>query len=130
VTYWIFVVAVLVFGFVTGFSIGAFIMPVGLALLILGLVRHRRRLFWPILLAVVGFQVGYVLFVPLSCTATGTLGQPSVELVCNSVLGGEFRAAGIVDPPRTMAIVAGVLAAGGSAVLAYAAVVVVARQSD
>jgi hypothetical protein len=40
VGYWFFSLAVLFLGFVTGLSIGAFILPIGVVLIVLGPVRH------------------------------------------------------------------------------------------
>lgn len=70
-SYWHFSLTVVLVGFVTGFSIGVFILPIGVSLLALGPLRDWAKVYWPLLMAVVGFVVGYMLFVPLTCTATG-----------------------------------------------------------
>ena len=41
--YWFLSLAVLVLGFLTGFSIGAFILPIGVALVVLGPFDIDRR---------------------------------------------------------------------------------------
>jgi hypothetical protein len=114
-------VAVLVAGVLTGFSIGAFIAPIGIAMLVLGPVRRRRRVFWPSLVAVIGFELGYLLFVPLTCTTTATIPGGAGETVCTSILGPTFRTPGVGNPPADLALVAGwivALAAGAVALLA------------
>lgn len=85
--YWTLTTLLIVFGFITGFSIGAPFFILGLVLAVLGPVRHYRRVFWPAVSAVVAATVGYVLFAPLSCTASGVVGG-ALTTVCSSILGG------------------------------------------
>ena len=105
--YWGFCAAVLVFAFLTGFSIGPLIFPIGVALVVLGPFRAHPRVFWPPLLAVVGFVVGYALFVPMVCTTTSGLAGDTEESVCSSILGPEYRTTGLPDPPNDLAVLAG-----------------------
>ncbi len=109
--YWFFSLAVLLLGFLTGFSIGMFILPIGLALVVLGPVRHRPKVYWPVLMAVVGFVVGYLLFVPLTCTATTAIPGDDGATVCQSILGPEYRSVGVGKPPTDLARLAGAIAA-------------------
>jgi len=111
VGYWIFSLAVLFLGFLTGFSIGVFILPIGLALVVLGPVRHRPKVYWPLLMAVVGFVIGYLLFVPLTCTATTTIPGGDGTTVCQSILGPGYRSMGVTEPPTDLARLAGIIAA-------------------
>ena len=106
--YWLFSAAVLFLGFLTGFSIGVFILPIGLALVVLGPVRRRPRVYWPALMAVVGFVVGYLLFVPLTCTATSAVPGGDGATVCQGILGPVYRTTGAADFAR----LAGFIAAG------------------
>ena len=123
-TYWILTLTVLIAGFLTGFSIGIFILPIGVALLLLGPVRHRKRIFWPIMLGVVGFQIGYLLFVPLTCTVTATIPGGVNEMTCTSILGPGYRAQGTAPPPTDVALLVGGLVGAGAAVVTLAALTV------
>ena len=109
--YWFFSLALLLLGFLTGFSIGVFILPIGVALVILGPVRHRPKVYWPILMAVVGFVVGYMLFVPLTCTTTSAIPGGDGTTVCQSSLGPGYRSVGVSEPPTDLARLAGTIAA-------------------
>ena len=114
VGYWILSLAVVIVGFLTGFSIGTLIFPIGIALLALGPVRGRPRLFWPVLLGVIGFELGYLLFAPLTCTASTTIPAGAAETVCQSILGPEYRAPGIGNPPTDLARLVGAIAVAAS----------------
>jgi len=128
VAYWIFCAAVVLLGLLTGFSIGVFILPIGVALVALGPVRGRPRVFWPVLLAVVGFVVGYLLFVPLSCTATASIPGGETTTVCRSILGPEYRTVGVAEPPTDLARLAGAIGAAVGAVLALAGLTLARRR--
>jgi hypothetical protein len=114
---WFFSLAILLLGFLTGFSIGIFILPVGVALLVLGPVRHRPRVYWPALMAVVGFVAGYLLFVPLTCTATAAVPGGDGATVCQSILGPAYTSTGVGEPPTDLARLAGAIAAVAAAAL-------------
>lgn len=96
--YWIAALVLVVFGFVTGFSIGAPFLLIGLAMLILGPLRRWPRLFWPPLVGLVVFLAGVVLFIPLTCTASTGVGEASVT-VCTSILGPRWTGSGVYNPP-------------------------------
>ena len=121
---------ILITGFLSGFSIGAFILPIGVALVLLGPVRQRPRLFWPLLMGAIGFEVGYLLFVPLTCTATASIPGGAGETVCTSILGPEYRASGVGSPPTELARLAGLITAAGAAVATLAALSLVGRRED
>jgi hypothetical protein len=129
-TYWILTLTVLIAGFLTGFSIGIFIFPIGVALLLLGPVRHRPRVFWPILMGVVGCDIGYLLFVPLTCTATATIPGGVTETTCTSILGPDYRAQGTASPPTDVALVVGGLVGAGAAVATLVVLTVSGRHND
>ncbi|MBI2762667.1 MAG: hypothetical protein HYX54_02760 [Chloroflexi bacterium] len=86
------------FGFVTGFSIGAPFFLVGLALLVLGPLRRRPRIFWPPLIGLLAFILGVLMFIPLSCTAIDGVGQVS-STVCSGILGPPWSGSGLYNPP-------------------------------
>lgn len=74
-SYWFVCACLLVFGFLAGFSIGLPFFHVGLAMLLLGPFRAHRFVFWPLLLAVIGYEVGFIAVAPFSCSATQQIGE-------------------------------------------------------
>jgi hypothetical protein len=104
--YWALVTCLLVFGFITGFSIGAPFFLLGLTLAVLGPLRHHRRVIGPAVAAVIALSVGYVLFAPLTCSATSTASGES-SVVCSSILGGPYSGTGEYNPPLEPALRAG-----------------------
>lgn len=109
-TYWLVCAALLGFGYLAGFSIGLPFFYVGLAMLILSPLRRWNGVFWPLLLAVIGFEIGYYAVAPFYCSATQTIGGPTTT-VCTSLIGIRYEGGAGFDPPRTMALVAGVASA-------------------
>lgn len=97
-SYWIAALVLIVFGVVTGFSIGGPFLTVGLAMLVLGPLRSRPLLFWPALLAVISFVITVVLVAPWSCEAIGTT-TGYTRTVCSSLLGATWSGAGLFNPP-------------------------------
>jgi hypothetical protein len=113
-TYWIVAVALVVFGFITGFSIGQPFLMVGLVMLGLGPVRRRPLVFWPPLLGVIGFNVVYWAIAPFSCVATSVLDSNGIDqtsTVCTSLIGLRYGGEGVVNPSLLPAILIA-LAAG------------------
>jgi hypothetical protein len=96
--YWIAALLLVAFGFITGFSIGPPFLLVGLAMLPLGPLRRRPRLYWPPLVGVLAFILGVVLVVPMYCTASAEVGQVS-RTVCSSVVGLSWSGTGLYNPP-------------------------------
>lgn len=121
-TYWIVSAFVVLVGFITGFSIGAFILPIGVALLVLGPVRHRHLLYWPVLMAVVGYELAFLLYAPLTCTSIATVPGGVAETVCTTILGPEYRGTGSYNPSLEPARFVGLIAGLGAAVLTFAIV--------
>ena len=121
--YWFAALLLVAFGFIAGFSIGPPFLLVGLAMLVLGPLRRRPRLFWPPLVGVLAFILGFSLVVPLSCTATAEVGQVS-QTVCASLLGSSWSGTGIYNPPPeayASAFRVGVAAALGTAIVTLVA---------
>ncbi len=120
--YWALAGVLVVFGFLTGFSIGLPFLLLGYVLFALGPFRHRRRVFWPVLAGVVVFEVGFILVSPLGCTtsATETTTADGVTMRsggatrCSNILGIDYRGGSGYDPPRWPAASLG-LAAGVAA---------------
>lgn len=128
--YWIAAALLVVFGFLTGFSIGAPFLLLGLVMILVGPVRQRARIFWPVIVAVPAFTLGYVLVAPLTCTVGGGVGDPGTTsgpvttsipstTTCTSVLGGPYAGSGIYNPPLEPALRIGLAAAGGAATVTF-----------
>lgn len=96
--YWVLALVLTVFGFVTGFSIGAPFLLIGITLLVLGPFRRWPRLFWSALAGVITFVVVVVLLVPLTCVATEDTAGVS-QTVCSSILGPTWSGTGLYNPP-------------------------------
>ena len=118
--YWSLVTVLLVFGFITGFSIGAPFFLLGLTLAVLGPVRRYRRVVIPAVAGVIGLSAGYVLFAPLTCSATSPVGGAST-VVCSSILGGPYSGPGDYAPSLEPALRAGAVFAVMAAMGAWAA---------
>ena len=101
-SYWIASLGLIVFGVVGMFSIGRPFFLVGLAMLILGPLRRRPVLFWPPLLAVIAYNVGYWAVAPLSCTAIETVGGTSTT-TCSWLIGIGYSGAGMFNPSLDLA---------------------------
>ena len=108
--YWVGAAGLCAFGFLTGFSIGQPFLLVGVALVLMGPVRHRARIFVPILTAVVAYNIGFFSSVPFYCTATSQAAQASV-VVCKSLLGATFAGGEGYDPSLAPAMQSGLLLA-------------------
>lgn len=98
VSYWFVALLLTGFGFLAGLSIGPPFFFVGVAMLVLGPLRSRPRLFWPALVGVIAFVVAVVLAIPFSCTATAVIGEPSTT-ICTSILGQTWSGTGTYNPP-------------------------------
>lgn len=130
-SYWIAALVLIVFGVVTGFSIGGPFLTVGLAMLVLGRLRSRPLLFWPALLAVISFVITVALVAPWSCQAIGTT-TGDTRTVCSSLLGATWSGAGLFNPPPEaddMARHAGALVAAVTAAVTLAALLLWRRVS-
>ena len=117
--YWLLVTVLLVFGFLTGFSIGAPFFLLGLTLAVLGPLRQHARVIWPAVAAIVGLSLGYILFAPLTCSASAAVGGVS-SVVCSSLLGGPYSGTGDYAPPLDPALRAGAVLAVVAAMTVWA----------
>jgi hypothetical protein len=118
--YWLAAVALVVFGVLGGFSIGGPFLMLGVAMLVVGPVRQRPIVFWPVIAGVVAFNVGYWALTPLGCTTTG-LGEEA-STVCTNFLGIRYAGGPDYNPSLVPARIAG-LAAGISAAAISALIV-------
>lgn len=123
--YWIVAIALIVFGFLGSFSIGAPFLLMGVALIALGPVRGRGRIFWPVFLGLLTFNIVYWAIAPFSCSTTTSMtvgADASVSsTVCSSLIGLRYTGlddSAITGAPATMVG----LAAGLSAAVAASVV--------
>jgi hypothetical protein len=117
-SYWFVCACLLVFGFLAGFSIGLPFFHVGLAMLLLGPFRTYRLVFWPLLLAVIGYEVGFIAVAPFSCSATQQIGEPSTT-VCLSLIGLRYEGVGTYNPSLVPGMVTGVAVATLTAIATW-----------
>jgi hypothetical protein len=106
--YWSLVAALIGFGLLALFSIGLPFLVTGLALVILRPVRHRPASFWPVLIAVWAFFLGYLLVAPLGCTSS--IAPAQSHTTCSSLLG-HYSGGDGYNPALWPAVAAGVLMA-------------------
>jgi hypothetical protein len=120
VAYWVVVGLLLVFGLLTGFTIGLPFFFLGVVLAVVAPYRHRRSIFWPPILAVVAFVAGFILVAPLGCTATAVApGQGATgHTVCTNVVGIDYSGQGIYNPSLLPALLVGLATAAAVATLA------------
>lgn len=117
--YWVASLSLIAFGVVAMFSIGRPFLLIGLAMIILGPLRSRPVLFWPPLVAVIAYNVGYWAVAPLYCTATEAAGGASTT-TCSSLIGIGYSGSGIYNPSLDPANQAGLLMAAIAFVIALA----------
>lgn len=119
--YWGGTLLLIVFGALTGFSIGIPFLVVGLALVFLAPFRGRTRVFVSVLVGVVAFFAGFILIAPMGCTSTMTVtespgggrGEVSPQrTVCDNILGIDYSGTGLYNPPLWPATLAGLVVAG------------------
>lgn len=108
--YWVASLGLIAFGLLGMLSIGRPFLLVGLAMLILGPLRSRPVLFWPPLMAVIAYNVGYLAVAPLYCTATATVGGASTT-ICSNLIGIDYSGSGTYNPSLEPANQAGLVLA-------------------
>jgi hypothetical protein len=125
VRYWVATAGLIAFGLVGMLSIGRPFLLVGLAMLALGRLRSRPAAFWPPLVAVIAYNVGYWATAPLYCTATQSIdGAAQVgasTTVCSSLLGVSYSGPGIYNPSLDPANGVGIVLAAVAFVVVLAA---------
>jgi hypothetical protein len=121
VRYWVTSLGLIVFGVIGMFSIGRPFFLVGLAMLILGPLRRRPILFWPPLLAVIAYNVGYWAVAPLSCTAIEAVGGASTT-TCSWLIGIDYSGSGMFNPSLDLANQVGLVLAALVFVVVLAAI--------
>ncbi len=145
--YWAIVVALILFGWLAIFSIGAPFLLLGIMLAVLFPWRTRRGALATGMAAIIGLVLGYVLVAPLSCTGTATATATAVAgqratradhpvtrdqdrdrvrsqrestTTCSNLLGITYEGSGIYNPSLLPALLAGIaLAAIAGATTAW-----------
>jgi hypothetical protein len=122
VGYWIIVVALLILGYFTGFTIGPVFWFIAGVMIVLAPFRSRPRIYRTGIALFMGFVIGYVLVAPWACTQSAesdvVTGEQTVSpVVCSSIIGIDYSGPEPFDPSLVPALVSGgVLAAiAGSA---------------
>jgi hypothetical protein len=113
--YWLLVFALVGFGWIAIFSIGAPFLLLGVALAVLFPFRGRARLFWPALGAVAALILGVVLVTPLGCMSIEFPAGSAfpTRTTCSNLIGIAYSGTGDYSPPHWPALLAG-LAAGAA----------------
>ncbi|MPZ89949.1 MAG: hypothetical protein GEU81_18255 [Nitriliruptorales bacterium] len=116
-------IVLMVFGFISIFTIGVPILVAGVIVLVAGLTdahRRRPRVFWPVVAAIAALFVGYVLVAPLSCTSQAVVRESGEDVgatSCTNLVGIDYSGGLGYNPPLWPAVAVG----GGGAALAGAA---------
>jgi hypothetical protein len=85
--YWAASMALIAFGTLGLMSIGLPFLMIGLAMLLLGRVRHRTLVYWPIMLGLIAYNVALWAIMPAYCSASFTPVGGSSAATCSSLIG-------------------------------------------
>lgn len=112
VGYWIMVVALLILGYLTGFTIGPVFWFIAAVMIVLAPFRSRPRIYRTGIAVFMGFILGYLLVAPLGCSQSTesnlATGEQSVSpVVCSSIIGIEYSGPEPFDPSPVPALVTG-----------------------
>lgn len=110
--YWIMVVMLVVFGFITGFSIGIPFLLLGLVLAVVGPFRAHPMVVWPVIFAWAAFVGVFVMISPLSCSGSASNLDPVGRTTCSNLLGIDYSGSGNYNPSQLPALMAALTAAG------------------
>lgn len=111
--YWIATFGLVAFGIAGSMTIGRPFLIVGVAMLLLGPLRHRGGWFWPPMLAVIAYNVTFWAISPLYCTAI-SLPDGAGSTSCSSLIGigwpatagGLSNASSVFDQTNRIGLVA------------------------
>jgi hypothetical protein len=104
------------FGTLTGFSIGLPFLLVGLVLAVMGPLRRRTVVFWPVVIAVAAFIAGFTVVAPISCSTSSTgatSGEVASSTTCTNLVGIDYSRSGSYHPSLVPALVSGGITAVG-----------------
>lgn len=113
--YWITSLGLIAFGILGAWTIGRPFLLVGLAMLLLGGFRGHSLVFWPPLLAVIAYNVGFWAVAPLYCGATSEVGSVGTT-VCTSLIGIRYTGGDNFNPSSMPGVIAGLTFAGVTAI--------------
>jgi hypothetical protein len=116
VSYWLWTLALVIVGFLTGFSIGPFLLLVGFTMLVLGPFRHRPLIYWPPIAAAIAFIVGYLAVAPFYCAGQAEAGG-TLTTTCSSLAGIQYAGTGVYNPSLLPGIYSGLTAGALAALL-------------
>ena len=93
-SYWLIVAALILLGYVTGFSIGPFLWFIAVGMIVLSPFRSKPRVFRSGIGLFAGFLIGYTLIAPWSCSQSESFDPATDEravspVVCMSPVGIE-----------------------------------------
>lgn len=108
--YWALSLLLIGFGYLASFSIGQPFFLIGLAMLLLGVFRHRPLVFWPPMLAVIAYDIAYWAVAPLGCTSTITASGVG-RTVCSNLLGRPYEGEGTYNPSLRPAMLTALIVA-------------------
>jgi len=117
--YWIITVVLIAFGFLAALSIGQPFLMLGLAMLVLSPFRTRPLIFWPPLLAVVAYNLAYLVVAPFSCTESTDLNGAPAATVCSSLIGIRYTGDAAYNPSLLPAIAVGLAVAAITALVTF-----------
>ena len=110
--YWAMTAALIAFGMIAIFSIGAPFLLLGVMLAVLSPWRGRRGVLWTGFGVVLGFVLGFVLVAPLSCRSSaffGVDGSLTREMVrCTNAIGIRYEGTGNYNPSLAPALITGI----------------------
>lgn len=128
IVYWTLALLLTVFGFLAFAWIGAPFLVLGVAMFLMGPLRHRTRLFWPVIVGVFAFSAVFLVAAPFACERSGTLSPEGVEeaeqATCSSLIGIDYSGVGDWEPSYIPTLLAGL---GIGAVAAVACHVLIRR---
>jgi hypothetical protein len=110
IAYWALIVILIGFGFLGILSIGLPFLLLGIMLAILARRRHETGVIAAGVAAIVGFTLGYILFVPINCT-TAERAPIGTHTVCGNILGINYSSAGGYSSSLFSGVIAGLILA-------------------
>jgi hypothetical protein len=121
VAYWALVAVLATVGLLGVLTIGAPFLLLGVVLAVVGPHRHRRAVFWPVVVGVVAFVGGFVLIAPVGCTATSHASSAGAstggQTTCTNVVGIDYSGVGLYRPSLIPALLAGLASCAVAAAL-------------
>jgi hypothetical protein len=85
--YWTTSLALIGFGILGLMSIGLPFLMIGMAMLLLGRLRNRALVYWPIMLGLIAANLAFWLTIPFYCSASSSPDGGSSAATCSSLIG-------------------------------------------